>query len=232
MVLEEWIVELRQVAAERLVSLIEFGSAVRSEPRRTGSDTNLLIVLDSANAEVLEKIGAVLRDGFRELRVEPMILERAEIQSVVDCFAQKMREIQRRHAVLAGDDVVAELKFDREHLRIAVEQGLRNALVRLRKKVALSVGDPLGLRAALLELLGPMTAELDAWLELRNQPVDALATRAQTVAAAVSALQGAGGGFEALLAFSVSGVGEPIEVAKSLMDSLAAAIALIDRPEA
>ena len=150
---------VRLAACPALASATLYGSYVRGE-RQRDSDINLAVVIRGE----LATIAAPLRDAWRAARVDPWILRDDELAGVVDVFATRVRDIQRRHEMLVGDDPWAALVVPRGALRLRLEQELRNHQIRLRHSEVL--GDAASLAHHLRIIAGSLRHELSLIEEL------------------------------------------------------------------
>lgn len=124
------------------------------------SDVNLLLLLQDCSAPVLRQLEAPLLAARRSIRLAPMILEASELHRVADVFPVKLLDIQRHHLVLWGQADLQNLRVDQEHVRLHLEQGLRNMQLRLRACLAGQAQDGLSLRRHLLALARPLAIHL------------------------------------------------------------------------
>jgi hypothetical protein len=66
--------------------------------------------------------------------VSPLLLSADEVRTSTDCFPIEFHDIQERHLMLFGEDVVSGLEIDDSFYRAQVEYELRSKLIRLRQK--------------------------------------------------------------------------------------------------
>lgn len=120
----------RSSLGEELRAVILYGSAAEGRMRAT-SDVNLLFVLKRFDASV-----DTFREPFRTAQaaanVSAMFVLEEELPAASHAFAQKFADIERRHVVLYGDDVVANIDISREALVRRLRQVLLNLTLRLR----------------------------------------------------------------------------------------------------
>lgn len=114
-----------------------YGSYVRRTHRAGLSDINLALVL---RGDDVTGVTSALREAWRAARVDPWIARDIELPGLADVFASRVRDIQRNHEMLVGDDPWAALVVTRASLRLRVEQDLRNHQLRLRHSEVLSDG--------------------------------------------------------------------------------------------
>lgn len=120
----------RASLGETLRAVVLYGSAAEGRLRAT-SDVNLLFVLSRFDGAV-----DAFREPFRTAQaaanVTAMFVLEEELPAAAQAFAQKFADIERRHVVLYGDDVVARIGIPREALVRRLRQVLLNLTLRLR----------------------------------------------------------------------------------------------------
>ncbi|MCL6546335.1 MAG: hypothetical protein K6T61_13995 [Bryobacteraceae bacterium] len=77
------------------------------------------------------------------------LLSFEEVRTSTDCFPIEFHDIQERHRILFGEDVVQGLEIDDRFYRAQVEHELRAKLLRLRQRGACVLAD----RLLLLQLM-------------------------------------------------------------------------------
>jgi len=128
--IDDLVAAARTSFGDTLRSVILYGSAAEGRLRAT-SDVNLLFILKTFDARV---------DAFREpfrfaqaaVNVTAMFVLEEELNEAFQAFAQKFADIERRHAVLHGDDLVANITIPRAALVRRLQQVLLNLTLRLR----------------------------------------------------------------------------------------------------
>ena len=151
-------------------SIAVMGAIAKGRFREGQSDVDLLFVVDDASAAALEALGGPFRDANRLARLDPIVLTVAELKDAADVFPTKFLSLQRHHRVIFGDDLFAQLSISREHLRLRVEQELRNLSLRLRRRY-LAIGQDEALVArALAEAAPPLESALESLLTITGTP--------------------------------------------------------------
>jgi hypothetical protein len=179
--------ELSKVAGANLAGLVIYGGLARGRFTPGKSDVNLAVLLRDASAPELEKIAPALRAAFRSLRVAPFFLTPPEVAHSADVFPTKFLDIRDHHVVLAGEDPFAGLAIAREHIRLRVEQELRNFSLRLRRRFVSAWDDPDALAGTLAEVAAPLSIELLALVELAGKEAPAEGSLAAAFGAAARA---------------------------------------------
>lgn len=169
--LDELVAALKKAHGDELVSVLAHGSAVRGGWRE-GSDVDLIVVLREASRAALERSANALQGARWSSRIEAMILVEPEITRAADVFPVFYDEIKRSHVVLHGSDPFADLKIERHHLRLRIEQELREAQIRMRRAVVDAQGNVDQLRGAVARKIKQVRSPLRALLELDGESTE------------------------------------------------------------
>ncbi len=161
---------LQAAFGDELVCVLAHGSAVRGGWTE-GSDVDLVIVLREASREGLERSANALVGARWAARIESLILLEREIARSADVFPVFYGEIMLQHEVLHGVDPFAGLELHRDHLRLRVEQELREAQIRMRRAVVDAQGRPDHLRGLLTRKVKQVRSPLRVLLELTGRRV-------------------------------------------------------------
>lgn len=129
--LGEFVAAARAAFADRLVSVILFGSAAEAALRAT-SDVNVILVLSAFDRASAEQLRAAARQARTAIRLRAMFLLEDEVAAAAEAFAQKFDDVRRRHRVLWGRDPFAALTPTRAALLRRLDQVLLNLALRLR----------------------------------------------------------------------------------------------------
>ncbi|MCF7837703.1 MAG: hypothetical protein K9N49_03650 [Candidatus Marinimicrobia bacterium] len=167
-----------------LVALILYGSAAAGDHAGRASDYNLLLVATAWPGARLAAIGPLLRRWQRTGSPAPLLFTRRELEQAADVFPLELLDMQDSHQILAGEDLLADLRISPRHLRHQVEAELRGLLLHLRQGFAVNQAAPRAqsqlLRASassLLVLLRGALRLFDTAVPARK--MDALLTLAQ-----------------------------------------------------
>lgn len=140
-VLKQLIEKLTQAYSDRLVSVVLYGSAAVGDHHGRYSDINVFCVLKQVTPRELRDSGSVFT-WWRELgNPAPLLMSESEVHRSADSFPIEFHDIQERHRLLHGADIVSTLAVDDRFYRAHVEHELRAKLLRLREKAAGVLGD-------------------------------------------------------------------------------------------
>lgn len=142
---------LQEAFADRLVSVVLYGSAVTGDHQAKFSDYNVLCVLTGITRRELAASEPIFRWWREQGSPAPLLLTEDEVAASTDCFAIEFHDIQRDHRLLHGKDVITGLAIDDSFYRAQVEHDLRAKMLRLRQKASGMLSDANLLRRLLLD---------------------------------------------------------------------------------
>lgn len=170
--LDELVESLSKSLGKDLESVIVHGSAARGGWREGSSDVDLVIVLKDASREKLDSIANALQVARFAARIEAMVLASREVDRSADVFPLFYGDIVRHHVVVHGSDPFEKLDIGKHHIRLRVEQELREAQIRLRRAVIDGLGAENALRGAVARKVRQVRTPLHALLELKGTTCD------------------------------------------------------------
>lgn len=176
--LDELLSAIEREAAGHLVAVLVHGSAVRGEYKEGASDLDLVVVLSSDPAELLERLGNPLLVARDRARIEAMILRRDEIVPSADVFPIFYEELATTAFALRGANPFEGLKIADHHKRLRIEQELREARIRLRVAIADAAAGLLRKAGIVERKLKQLRSPLAALASLAGKPVSSPALRA------------------------------------------------------
>ena len=136
----EIIDEYKGLYGSSLISIIAYGSAVGKDYIPGKSDINIMVVLDDVGMEGLDKSFDAVKKWRKKGVDVPLFLTEGYIKSSLDVFPIEYMNFQKRYELLFGKDVLADLTFDREHVRLQCERELKGKLLLLREAFLESQG--------------------------------------------------------------------------------------------
>jgi hypothetical protein len=134
--LQELVDRLKHAQRERLRSVVLYGSAAAGEHNEHFSDLNVLCVLTQVTPAELADSEPIFKWWRAQGNPSPLLLSENELLTSTDCFPVEFHDMQERHRILYGTDVIKDLVIDRTFYRAQVEMELRAKLLRLRQKAA------------------------------------------------------------------------------------------------
>ena len=155
--INEFISRLRTASGENLFSVILYGSAADGEFHPDFSNVNLLCVLRESSFSALAAIAPAVEWWAKQKHHEPLVLTREEVERSTDVFSIEFLDMQQRHRVLFGEDVLSGLQIPMHLHRAQLEYELREKLILLRERLLLATGDKKQLWELMLSSLSTFT---------------------------------------------------------------------------
>lgn len=189
--------DCRAIFGDDLISVILYGSSLTPEYIPKKSDLNYLIVLSEEGIFSLHLTHRAL-PGWRKKKVAtPLFLTRVYIYSSLDTFPIEFLNIKRNHLLISGEDILENLSFNKDHVRLQCERELKGKLLLLRERYVETEGKPKALRELLSASVPTFIFIFKGLLYLVDQEIPA--TKRQTVGAVAERLNLDGQLFSSLL---------------------------------
>lgn len=144
---------------EQVRSIVLFGSAAAGDFIEGTSQYDVLVVVDRLGVAELDALGDTIRQWRAAGNPLPLLFTPEQLAASADAFAMEFLDMQQSRRVLYGEDLIAGLTIDREHVRIHLERELKGKSLALRDRYVLAAGD----RRMTAELL---TESLSTFLSL------------------------------------------------------------------
>jgi predicted nucleotidyltransferase len=167
-ILGDFVEAAKKNFAERLTSIVLFGSAAEGRMRAT-SDVNVIVVLKEFRQQDVTDLAPVVRMARAAIRLEVMYLLGGEVPAAMECFAQKFADVSRRHRVLHGPDPFEGLTPSRGAEIYRLRQVIFNLQLRMREGFVERAGQEDQVAALLAEISGPLRTCAAALARLENQ---------------------------------------------------------------
>jgi hypothetical protein len=124
--------DYQRIFGPDLVSIILYGSGAGEDYVPGKSDLNFLITLTDQGIERLDRaVETVARWRKRNVAI-PFFMTRSYLEGALDAYPIEFLNMKRHYVVVTGEDVLADLTFDRGHIRLQLERELRGKLIHLR----------------------------------------------------------------------------------------------------
>jgi predicted nucleotidyltransferase len=167
---ESFTEELRGAVGARLKATFLFGSAARGEWIEGVSDVNVVVLLDSLDAELLGRAAPAVRHAL-EQGITPLVMELAEWRRAADVFSVELADMREYGVPIFGDDPASGTSVQSAILRLQAERELRAKLLHLHSGMLMAADDPARLGAMLVRALPSFTTYMRTALRLAGQPV-------------------------------------------------------------
>ena len=132
-IFEEFTTDYKNAFDNDLTSIILHGSGASGDYVPKKSDLNFLIVLSEKGIQILERSFKII-SKWRKMGVNtPLFLTKGYILSSLDTFPVEFLNMKMNYTLVYGEDVLSDLTFEREHIRIECERELKAKLLQLRQ---------------------------------------------------------------------------------------------------
>lgn len=154
-----------------LVSIILYGSAAGKDYRPGKSDINLMIILTEDGIEALDRAFQVVRRWRRRGVAVPLFLTEEYVETSLDVFPIEYLNFKNNYNLVFGKDILKDLQFNPEFLRLQCEREIKGKLLLLREAFIETAGRGRALKAATVQALPSLVAIFGALLYLKGKDV-------------------------------------------------------------
>ncbi len=125
---------LGQALGSNVACIAAWGASAEPDWSPMRGDAELIIVLRRVRFADLRLVGATLtRLARHDLPfATPLVVSPSFLRDARDSFAVELWDLQARHRLIAGEDLLESLEVAPQALRVAAEREARTALLRLR----------------------------------------------------------------------------------------------------
>jgi len=141
-ILSGFVQDVQQLYGNDLLAIFLYGSAATGEHIRGRSDINVTVVLNRLTPALLRKASGELRSWSRQGLATPLFFDPEFLRDALDVFPIEILDMQERHRMLWGPDVLDGLRIEQGALRRQCEQELRGKLLKLRQAYVESSRSP------------------------------------------------------------------------------------------
>lgn len=182
---------------DHLVSIILYGSATGQDYRPGKSDINFMIVLTEEGIEHLDRAFDVVNKWRKRGVAVPLFLTEEYVKTSLDVFPIEYLNFQNSYVQVFGKDILKEIEFSPEFLRLQCEREIKGKLLLLREAFLETSGKGKALKGVITQALPALMAIFEALLRLKG--VDVPRERREIVRAMADAFDLDHGIFEGLL---------------------------------
>ena len=164
-----WLEPVRSALGTEFLAAYLTGSVLTQgfDPRH--SRVNLAIIARALPIASLDAVARALPRAAKPPHVEPMLLTLSQVEKSLDVFPIEWLEMQERHLLLEGEDVLARIEVPRTWLRLQCEHELRGKHIQLRQAYVLLADQPGELKRMLQASASSFAALFRTLLRLRGE---------------------------------------------------------------
>jgi len=163
--------DYQKVFGSDLVSLIIYGSAAGGFYVKGRSDINLLVIVTPEAVNLLEDALTTVEYWRKRHVTMPLVMTKPFIESSLDCYPIEFLNMKNSHILIHGEDVLEQLKFKPEDLRLQIEKELKGKLVLLRRGYLETEGNAKQLRQLISRSVMAFISIFNALIFLKQAPV-------------------------------------------------------------
>ena len=160
--------DYKALYGDDLVSVILYGSATGPNFQPGQSDINLMIVLTEDGIEHLDQAFDVVNKWRKSGVAVPLFLTEEYIQTSLDVFPIEYLNFRNNHVLVFGKEILKDLEFSPEFLRLQCEREIKGKLLLLREAFLETSGKGRALKGLILQALPSLMAIFEAILHLKK----------------------------------------------------------------
>jgi hypothetical protein len=154
MTLDQLVAQLQLAFGAELKAVVLYGSAARGTHQPGRSDQNVLVLVDRITVETLTREAAIAAAWGEAGNPPPLTMTVGEWRGSADVFPIEYADLLDAHRVLAGTLPLEGVRVERRDLRLQLEHEAMGKLLRLRRAILASGGNPARHLKVLEESLG------------------------------------------------------------------------------
>ena len=162
------ITDYKTVFGNDLISIMLYGSATGSDYRPGKSDINFMIVLSEEGIEHLNRAFEILKKWRKRNVAIPLFLTENYVQTSMDVFPIEYLNFQRNYIPVYGKDILKDLSFDPEFVRLQCEREIKGKLLLLREAYLETSGKGRALKEVISQSTRAFVAIFEALLHVKG----------------------------------------------------------------
>jgi len=167
----EIIGDYKSLFGDDLISIILYGSATGKDFRPGKSDINFMIVLSEEGIEHLDRAFKTVNKWKKRRVAIPLFLTRVYVETSMDVFPIEYRNFQRNHVIVYGEDILKDLSFDSQLVRLQCEREIKGKLLLLRQAFLETAGKGAALKGVIGQSTQAVLAIFEALLFFKDQEI-------------------------------------------------------------
>jgi hypothetical protein len=149
-IFQEIIDDYKKLFGDELKGIILYGSAAGESYIRGKSDINFMILLSEEGIENLDRAFKTVAKWRKKKVATPLFLTTKYVATSLDVYPIEYLNFQRKHILVFGRDILKELEFNPDFVRLQCEREIKGKLLLLREAFL----DTSGKKMALMEVIG------------------------------------------------------------------------------
>ncbi len=158
-----------QLFGNDLISIMLYGSAASGDYIPGKSDINFMVVLSENGIDSLDHTFDLIAKWKKRNVATPLFLTEEYVKTSLDVFPIEYLNFQNSYELVYGKDILKDLSFDREFLRMQCEREVKGKLLLLREAFLESQGRGKYLQQLIGQSLGAFVAIFNGLLHLKGE---------------------------------------------------------------
>ncbi|MBW2170473.1 MAG: nucleotidyltransferase domain-containing protein [Deltaproteobacteria bacterium] len=158
-----------ELFADDLLSVILYGSAASGDYIPGRSDINFMIVLSDAGIDRIDQAFDLIARWQKRNVATPLFLTEAYVNTSLDVFPIEYLSFQNNHRLVYGKDILEDISFDSEFVRLQCEREIKGKMLLLREGFLESRGKGRNLQPLIANSLGALIAIFNGLLHLKGK---------------------------------------------------------------
>ena len=119
---EQLVEQLNRAIPGKLSSAVLYGSAAAGDFMPETSNYNVLLVMDGLGLAELDALSKPVAQWTKAGHRPPLLFTRGQLQASAEVFPIELLDMRQSHRVLFGEDPLADVRVNHEHLRLQLER--------------------------------------------------------------------------------------------------------------
>jgi len=168
-IFEEIIADYKAAFGEDLKGIILYGSATGGSYIPGKSDINFMILLSEAGIENLDRAFKTVAKWRKRNVAIPLFLTRNYVETSLDVYPIEYLNLQHNHILVHGEDILKDLSFNPDFVRLQCEREIKGKLLLLREAFLETTGKKGGLIEVIGQSISAFVAIFEALLFLQGR---------------------------------------------------------------
>ena len=170
-IFQEIIDDYKEAFGDDLRGIILYGSATGESYIPGKSDINFMILLSEEGIENLDRAFKTVAKWRKKKVATPLFLTTKYVATSLDVYPIEYLNFQRKHILVFGRDILKELEFNPDFVRLQCEREIKGKLLLLREAFLETAGKGRALKGLMAQSLQAFVAIFDALLYLKGKEI-------------------------------------------------------------
>jgi len=123
----------KDIFKDDLISILLYGSGAGDDFIPGKSDLNFLIIVSEEAIDHLDRTLEMVSRWKKRNVSTPLFMTKSYIQSSLDSYPIEFLNMQKKHILVYGEDILSDISFQSRHLRLQCEREIKGKILLLRE---------------------------------------------------------------------------------------------------